>query len=75
MTIAATYVSVWDNGLEIRTNCQWDPQKHVATLVKSVDVAGVDMLTREYVELPDGTTIQVDSLNETEEGIPVKKER
>lgn len=49
MTIAATYVSVWDNELEIRTNCQWNPQKYVATLVESVDVTGVDMLTQEYV--------------------------
>lgn len=68
-TIGAMYVSIWD-GQEIRTACRWNTEKLLALDIQMVDVPDVRVLEREYVELPDGTTVLVDSRLETEEGIP-----
>jgi len=70
MITNATFVSIWDNETEVRTNCKWDDKKWVAFDIDSADVQGIDILTREYVELPDGTEIDVDSQYETDDGVP-----
>ena len=53
----AYYVSVWDDGTEIRTVCQFNPDTRDVTDIECVDVAGLDILMEEYVELLDGTII------------------
>lgn len=59
----AKYVSVWDGGTTVTTNCQYNPQNKVVSDIESSDVEGLDMLEDEYVELPDGTEIR-DFINE-----------
>ena len=54
----AKYVSVWDGGTSITTNCQYDPKTNVVSDIESSDVEGLDMLEDEYVVLPDGTEIR-----------------
>ena len=49
----ATYVSVWDGDVEIRTDCMYDIDTGTVS-----DVNGIDNLNDEYIELPDGTQIR-----------------
>lgn len=62
----ATYVSIWDDGQTIKTNCQYDPETKIVTEIESVDIDGLDDLIEEYVELPDGTQID-DFINPEQE--------
>ena len=54
----AIYVSVWDGGIEVRSKCQYDTETYNVTDIYSVDVDGLDICEREYIELPDGTIIE-----------------
>lgn len=54
----AKYVSVWDGGTTITTNCKYDPKTNVVSDIETSDVEGLDMLDEEYIELPDGTEIR-----------------
>ena len=54
----AQFVSIWDGNVEVRTNCEFNPETKEVTDIESVEVNGVDMLDDEYVELPDGTEIR-----------------
>lgn len=56
----ATYISVWDGGVEISTSCEFDPETKNITDIKSADVNGLEVLEREYIVLPDGTEIDVE---------------
>lgn len=56
--IKAKYVSVWDDGIEIRTNCEYNPVTNDVTNIESVSGEGLENLEREYVELPNGTEIK-----------------
>jgi hypothetical protein len=56
----ATYISVWDGGIEIATSCNFDPETKNITDVEMVDGDGLDILEREFVRLPDGTEINAD---------------
>lgn len=60
--IKATYVSVWDGGTEIRTACIYDPISKVISEIETTDeeIEDLDVLDREYIELPDGTEIAVE---------------
>lgn len=53
----AYYVSVWDDGIEIRTACQFNPETRDVTDIESVDVAGLETLLEEYIELLNGTIV------------------
>jgi hypothetical protein len=68
--VEATYVAVWDGGTEVRTPCKWDTAKRVAFDIETADVQGVEVLEREFVELPGGTTVALDSRRAGDEGIP-----
>jgi hypothetical protein len=59
----ATYVTVWDGGIEIRTQCLFDKESSTVYDVESVEVNGLDILEEQYVELSDGTEIR-EFLNE-----------
>jgi hypothetical protein len=61
----AKFVSVWDGGTTITTNCQYDTKTNVVSDIESSDVEGLDMLEDEYVLLPDGTDVR-DFINEDE---------
>jgi hypothetical protein len=52
--INARYVSVWDNGTEIKTPCTFDV---VDNVVEDVDKS-LHTIRDEYVLLPDGTIIR-----------------
>lgn len=54
------YVSVWDGGQDVRTSCDYNPETKDVTNIESVDVNGLDVCEREYIELPDGTEIERD---------------
>jgi hypothetical protein len=62
MTRIATYVSVWDDGIQIRSNCRFDETSRTVYDVESVDVdgMGLDVCSDEYIELDDleGTQIR-----------------
>lgn len=55
----ATYVSVWDGGNEVRTSCEYDPQKNLVFNIESTDdVEDLDILDEEYIELSTGDVIK-----------------
>jgi len=58
MITKATYVSVWDDGIEVKTSCQFNTETKEVTDIEQVDVTGLDILDREYVLLPDGTEVE-----------------
>jgi hypothetical protein len=72
-SVPATYVSVWDGGTTVRVSCRWSVSLQVAFEIESVDVDGLESLDREYVELADGTEIDMDHEQETPDGIPARK--
>lgn len=55
----ATYVSVWDGGIEIKTACNYNPETKDVTDVESSDVEGLDLdwLDEEYILLDNGEKI------------------
>lgn len=54
----AKFVSVWDGGTTVTTNCQFNPKTKVVSDIESSDIEGLDMLEDEYVLLPDGTEVR-----------------
>lgn len=62
----ATYVSVWDGGVEIRTKCTYNRETGVVYDIETADVNGLDSLDDEYIELSDGTEIR-DFIDEFDE--------
>jgi hypothetical protein len=61
--INATFVSVWDNGSRtIESLCKFDPNTRKVTDIEMVEdeIEDLDVLDREYVELPDGTELDVE---------------
>lgn len=59
----AIYVSVWDGGVEVRTNCLYNGETKVVSDIETADVDGLDTLEDEYVLLPSGVEIR-DFINE-----------
>jgi hypothetical protein len=55
---AATYISVWDDGVAISSNCLYDRKTNVISEIETIDVDGLDMLIDEYILLSDGTQIR-----------------
>lgn len=57
--INATFVSVWDGGIDIRSECKFNPFTGEVTDIEQVDVDELDLDTfeEEFVELEDGTMI------------------
>lgn len=53
----ATYVSVWDGGIEIRSRCKFNPQTKIVSHIEPSEVEGVEILENEYVELADGSRL------------------
>ncbi len=51
-TIAAEFHSIWDQGYDLETACTVDMQSGLVTPEVSDDVEGLDLLDREYVQLP-----------------------
>lgn len=58
--IKATYVSVWDEGTTIRSKCLYNPIILDVSEVEQIDAEGLELLTDEYLELPDGTRLNRD---------------
>lgn len=54
----ATFVSVWDGGTEIRTNCLYDAETNTVSDIETADVNGLDILDEQFIELEDGTEIR-----------------
>lgn len=55
----ATYVSIWDGGVEISTECNYSPDNGFVSDIESVDADGLDVLDEQYVMLEDGTRLKV----------------
>ncbi len=58
----AHYVSVWDGGTTVTTNCTYNPKTKVVSNIESSNidcsnVEGLEILDEEYIELLDGTKI------------------
>ncbi len=70
--IQATYVSVWDDETRIGSSCLWNTETRRATAIEIVPApdAVIETCTREYVQLADGTQIDVDSEYQDDNGIP-----
>jgi len=58
MKTRAKFVSVWDGGIEIRSNCEFNPISKEVFDIEISEVDGLETLEDEYVELPDGTEIR-----------------
>ena len=56
MTHECTYVSVWDDSIEIKSKCLFDDETNIVSDVETVDVDGMDIeiLTDKYIILPNG---------------------
>jgi hypothetical protein len=63
MKTKATYVSVWNGGLEITSPCKIDLKTKEVTDVGQVDTESMDLetLDREFIRLIDGT--EIDTFN------------
>lgn len=60
--INATFVSVWDNGTEIESSCLFDSDTREVTNIEQIEdnIEDLNMLEREYIELPDGSQLDVE---------------
>jgi len=54
----AKYTSVWDGGINITTNCDYDPQTKKVSNIESVDPGNVQDLDDEFITLPDDTEVR-----------------
>ncbi len=64
------FVSVWDGGIEIRSNCEFNISNFFTNRIDIAEVDGLETLEDEYVELPDGTEIRdflIEGENENED--------
>ncbi|TXG76177.1 hypothetical protein E6Q11_05090 [Candidatus Dojkabacteria bacterium] len=61
MKVKATYVSVWDGGVELSSNCLFDTETKVVSDIDEVYDVDVDVLEEERLELVDGTIIPRES--------------
>lgn len=53
----ALYISVWDDGSEVTTQCYYDKENNTVSDIEVVDVLGLDILEDEYV-MHDGVVIR-----------------
>jgi hypothetical protein len=60
--INATFVSVWDGGNNVESPCKFDPETREVTDIVQVEdgIEDLNVLEREYVELADGTQLDVE---------------
>jgi len=65
--INAQFVSVWDDGVEIKTSCRYCKSSNTAFDIEIADINGVEILQEQYVELPDGTQIHDFNTEEDDE--------
>ena len=56
----ATFVSVWDDGVNISSSCDINMETGEVFNIEQVDVGGLDILIEEYVELSDGRLLDSD---------------
>ncbi len=54
----ATYVSVWDGGVTIRSKCEYDPETNEVSDIESKDVDGLEICEDEYIELDNGVEVR-----------------
>lgn len=54
-----TFVSVWDDGVEVRTKAKYDVKNNVVFNIESTDGDYVEVLLDEYIELPCGVKLPI----------------
>lgn len=54
-----TFVSVWDDGVEVRTKAKYDAKNNVVFDIESIDGDCVEVLLDEYIELPCGVKLPI----------------
>jgi hypothetical protein len=52
------FVSVWDDNIEIKSDCQYDEETKVVSEIEVVEANGLEICHDEYVLLSDGTEIR-----------------
>ena len=56
----AQFISIWDGNVQIRTNCEYNPETGEITETEiSNDIEGLECLDREYIVLQDSEEIEV----------------
>lgn len=63
-----TFVSVWDGDITLKSNALYDEESGQVDVLESHDVEGLDSLDEEYIELENGTRLDV--CRHCHEGIP-----
>ena len=56
----ATYVSVWDGGIEVESNCTFDTKTKIVDDIEIVGVQDLTFFDSHYVRLPDGEQLECD---------------
>lgn len=54
-----TFVSVWDDGVEVRTKAKYDAKNNIVFDIESTDGDCVEVLLDEYIELPYGVKLPI----------------
>ena len=66
---------MWDGGIRIESECDYDETTNTVSNVESVDPGDVDICMEQFIELPDGTQIKTfgddDTLTNYKDGQPL----
>lgn len=57
--IKCQFVSVWDGSTSLNSDAIYDPDDKTFEVIGTVAVDGVELLDREYLEMPDGDELEV----------------
>lgn len=69
----AIYVSCWEDGIEVMTACEFDPETNVVSEIEASDIEGLEFLDLEFIILPNGSVIERENFKiegEDEEATP-----
>ncbi len=61
MKIKALYTSIWDDETRLTSNCVVNMDTGEYEVLESYEIEGVDLLTDEFVTLPDGRRLEVEN--------------
>lgn len=61
MKIKALYTSIWDDETRLTSNCVVNMDTGEYEVLESYEIEGVDLLTDEFVTLPDGRRLEIEN--------------
>lgn len=59
MSIKCTFVSIWDDNVMLHSPAIYDENTGEIEVLQIHEVGGLDILIREYIQLPDGDQLDV----------------